>query len=200
MVNILGFEVVQEDAEHSLLKVSDDFGGTVELVNKYQEIGKQGVGTVHHIAFKIENGSEEAWIKTLTDAGYRPTEVKDRKYFKSIYFRERGGILIELATEGPGFLVDESVEDLGSNLLIPPHYVFIEDEIRDTLMPIEVREIDKLESYGYRDRYEFEILRKKEAIKKEILALKQKQKEESLSEEEQTRLEDLKVQLRNVTV
>lgn len=197
LTNVLGFELISEDDEVTQLKISDRLGGTLEIMNKYQEIGKQGVGTVHHIAFAIENGSEAEWIKKLENAGYRPTEVKDRKYFKSIYFRERGGILIELATEGPGFLVDETLEDLGTHLLIPPHYVFIADEIKETLMPITVREIDKLQSYGYRDRYEFEILRKKEAIKKEILELKKK---DELSDDEKERLESLKVQLRNVSV
>lgn len=198
LTDILGFELVDEDEENYLLKISDSIGGTIELAKKYNTLGKQGVGTVHHIAFSIDNDSGEAWISKLEEAGFKPTEVKDRKYFKSVYFREKGGILIELATFKPGMLVDESVEDLGSNLLIPPHFESIEEEIKETVMPIEVREVNELIGYGYRDRYEFEILRKKESIKKQILQLKNIQKSRDLSIEEVDELEDLKNSLRDV--
>lgn len=198
LTKVLGLNLTDEDEETYLFSGSNAFGKTVELQKNYQEIGKQGVGTVHHIAFMIENGSEEAWLKHLFDSGYHPTEIKDRKYFKSIYFREKGGILIELATEGPGFTVDESVEELGTTLLIPPHFTHLKENIEQVIMPVSEREINKLQGYGYRNKYEFDLLQKKEAIKHEILTLKKKEHDETLSDEERKELQELKEQLRNV--
>lgn len=198
LTDILGFELIDEDEENYLLKSANGIGGTVELAKKYHTLGKQGVGTVHHIAFAIDDETGDAWVSKLENAGFRPTEVKDRKYFKSVYFREKGGILIELATFSPGMLVDESVENLGSTLLIPPHFESIEKEIKETVMPVEVREVNELIGYGYRDRYEFEILRKKEAIKREILKLKNLEKQRDLTLDENKELKDLKDSLRNV--
>ena len=131
---IFNYEVVSENDEAVLLQVSEDLGGTLEIIKEKVELGQQGVGTVHHLALSIDNGDEDAWVSKLQAAGYRPTEVKDRKYFRSIYFREKGGILIELATVKPGVLVDESEENLGSELLIPPHYEIIREEIEATIM------------------------------------------------------------------
>ena len=71
----------------------------------------------------------QAWLERLTELGLQPTEVQDRKYFKSVYFRMPDGMLIEIATDGPGFLVDEPAESLGEGLALPP---WLEPE-RETL-------------------------------------------------------------------
>jgi glyoxalase family protein len=85
--------------------------------------GRQGIqsaGTVHHIAFRTENTSTQLEIqKILMDKGYHVTEVKDRNYFKSIYFREPGGVLFEIATDEPGFAIDEDEAHLGELLKLP---------------------------------------------------------------------------------
>lgn len=84
--------------------------------------GRDGIGTVHHIAFAV--GNEESLISKrnqLTEIGLQPTEVIDRTYFKSVYARTPGGILIELATNGPGFAVDEPHDLLGQKLCLPQH-------------------------------------------------------------------------------
>lgn len=67
---------------------------------------------------------------------YDVTEVKDRHYFKAIYMKELGGVIFEYATEGPGFTIDESSENLGTNLMLPPMYEFKRDEIEAKLPPI----------------------------------------------------------------
>jgi glyoxalase family protein len=79
--------------------------------------GQLGAGTMHHIAFAIRNGEEHRWHELLTGAGLRPTPVIDRMMAKSIYFREPGGVLFELATDEPGFVL-EPVDRLGESLVL----------------------------------------------------------------------------------
>jgi glyoxalase family protein len=83
-------------------------------------IGWLGAGTVHHIAFRTPSDDQQlAWRRNLTDRGFRVTPVIDRTYFHSIYFREPGGILFEIATDPPGFTVDEPASQLGERLMLP---------------------------------------------------------------------------------
>jgi glyoxalase family protein len=80
-----------------------------------------GPGTTHHIAWRAaDDGEQLAWLDHVAELGLRPTTVQDRKYFHSIYFRMPDGMLIEIATDGPGFAVDEPPESLGSELSLPP--------------------------------------------------------------------------------
>ncbi|WP_425147955.1 VOC family protein [Deinococcus sp.] len=82
--------------------------------------GRFGAGSIHHVALRTVDDSEQAeYLSALRAAGYGPTPVQDRQYFHSIYFRERGGVLFEIATDAPGFAADESVERLGSHLMLP---------------------------------------------------------------------------------
>jgi glyoxalase family protein len=83
--------------------------------------GEWGVGSVHHIAWRVPDDAEEAAAqRRILEAGRRPTEVIDRFWFKSVYFTEPGGALFEIATDGPGFSVDESPAELGTTLVLPP--------------------------------------------------------------------------------
>ncbi len=83
--------------------------------------GRQGAGSIHHIAFRAaDDGAQAAWQRHLAAAGLGVTDVRDRQYFRSIYFREPNGVLFEIATDGPGFLWDEPIEALGSALRLPP--------------------------------------------------------------------------------
>jgi glyoxalase family protein len=89
-----------------------------------------GAGTTHHIAWRApDDAAEAAWRERLDELGLRPTEVLDRKYFRSVYFRMPDGVLIEIATDDPGFLVDEDAATLGDGLSLPP---WLEPE-RETL-------------------------------------------------------------------
>lgn len=85
--------------------------------------GELGTGIVHHVAFRTKDTkTQNAWREKLVKEGYDVTPIVDRQYFQSIYFREPGGVLFEIATEGPGFTVDESVGELGTSLKLPPQY------------------------------------------------------------------------------
>jgi glyoxalase family protein len=80
-----------------------------------------GAGTTHHLAWRCATDDDQvAWLTRLAELGLRPTPQQDRKYFKSVYFRMPDGILVEIATDGPGFLVDESPMRLGQALALPP--------------------------------------------------------------------------------
>jgi glyoxalase family protein len=83
--------------------------------------GRLGAGSVHHIAFRVANDEQQsAWREKLVSLGYGVSPVMDRIYFHSIYFREPGGVLFEIATEPPGFTTDETIDQLGTSLRLPP--------------------------------------------------------------------------------
>ena len=101
--------------------------------------GEESIGTVHHVAWRASDAAHQsAWREAVVKTGLNVTPVIDRYYFKSIYFREPGGVLFEIATDGPGFTVDETVENLGSSLSLPPWFQVRRDRLDVTLPPIVV--------------------------------------------------------------
>ncbi len=96
--------------------------------------GRRGRGTVHHVAWRTpDEATQQAWRDRLTGLGLEVTPVVDRHYFRSIYFREPGGVLFEIATEGPGFDVDQPVDELGEGLTLPPWLEDRREEIEAAL-------------------------------------------------------------------
>ncbi len=110
-------------------------GGRI-VYDAVESAGRPGAGTVHHVAWAIPLGDEEQWRERVAAAGARPTQVIDRFYFRSIYFREPSGVLFELATIGPGFTADEPLETLGEGLSLPPDYESHRDWLADVLTPL----------------------------------------------------------------
>jgi glyoxalase family protein len=96
----------------------------------------QGAGSVHHIAFATPPEGIEEWQRRVREAGAHPTGVIDRHYFLSVYFREPSGVLFEIATIGPGFTVDEPLEQLGEKLSLTPQFEHQRDQIEPTLTPL----------------------------------------------------------------
>jgi glyoxalase family protein len=98
-----------------------------------------GRGGVHHVAFRVpyDEAEYKAWHERLESAGFHTSGLVDRYYFRSIYFREPGGILFELATDGPGFTGDEDIEHLGERLSLPPFLEAQRAEIEARLHPLE---------------------------------------------------------------
>lgn len=116
-------------------------GKVIDLVQNQHGEGRFGKGTIHHIAFRVpDQETQAAWVDQLTHMGFSPTPVQERFYFKAIYFREKNGILFEIATDEPGFTADESIEDLGSSLMLPawyePHRTKIEQSLPELEAPI----------------------------------------------------------------
>jgi glyoxalase family protein len=100
--------------------------------------GLQGTGTIHHVAWRVpDDASQLAMHKLLADAGYEVSEVRDRYYFHSIYYREQGGILFEIATDVPGFSVDEPVASLGTALKLPQQFERARKQIETSLPPLQ---------------------------------------------------------------
>ena len=95
-------------------------GGWIALDRPPTERARQSAGTVHHVAWSTTDAEQREWLQRLTDAGVSNSGIIDRHYFHSLYFREPGGVLFELATEEPGFTVDGPVQDLGKRIVLPP--------------------------------------------------------------------------------
>ena len=155
LVNTMGMELHNKEGNRYRFKMAgDDFPGNFYdvVVDKDAEDGRQGSGTVHHIALRTPTDAEQKyWQRSLTDNGFSVTPIRDRKYFKSIYFNEPGGVLFEIATDPPGFTVDESYERLGRDLKLPDQYEPIRDEIEGRLPKLQVnrkRDADLLYNVG----------------------------------------------------
>jgi glyoxalase family protein len=102
-------------------------------------LGRIAGGSVHHIAFRARDGEEQRqWREKLVDLGYNVTPVIDRVYFHSIYFREPGGILFEIATDPPGFTLDENFNELGQTLRLPPWLESARAQIEKNLPAIKL--------------------------------------------------------------
>jgi len=139
MTDHLGFRQVDEAENRVRLAAGD--GGPGNLVDVMDASGfprsGTGVGTVHHIAFRVpDEGAHLAVREEVAGLGYDVTPVLDRNYFRSIYFREPGGVLFEIATDGPGFTGDEDPEHLGERLSLPPFLEGRREEIEARLNPI----------------------------------------------------------------
>jgi glyoxalase family protein len=114
----------------------DSRGGFYTYDESPEERGLQGAGTVHHIAWASQIDEHEKWREKAIGAGASPTPVIDRFYFRSIYFREPSGVLFEIATLGPGFTVDEPLENLGEKLSLPPAFEHLREQVEPNLRPI----------------------------------------------------------------
>jgi glyoxalase family protein len=111
-------------------------GGRYLLEPAPDRRGLQGAGTVHHVAFGTTVAEHPDWYERIRDAGVHSSPVIDRHYFHSIYFREPGGVLFEIADDGPGFTVDVPLEELGSKVILPPRLEPHRAEIEANLTPL----------------------------------------------------------------
>jgi len=138
---VLGFTLRSE--KHGRFRFGVDDGGagkTVEVVIDPDGLdGRQGHGSVHHIAFRVPSEEIQATLRTRAlELGLRASEVRNRDYFKSVYFREPGGVLFEIATDGPGFTVDEPFESLGTVLRLPKQFEDSRSQIKRALPKLEL--------------------------------------------------------------
>jgi glyoxalase family protein len=112
-------------------------GGWIAFDPAPAERGRQSAGTVHHIAWGTYDADLQSWIDRVAQAGVANSGYVDRHYFHSLYFREPGGVLYELATQEPGFLVDGlSVEELGTKVILPPFLESRRAQIEQVLTPL----------------------------------------------------------------
>ena len=137
----MGFRKAAEDGK--LARFETGGGGPESIldviVSPDGPHGHESIGTVHHVAWRADDDAhQKAWRDALTREGLTVTPVIDRYYFKSIYFRTPGGVLFEIATDGPGFTVDEAPEALGSTLSLPPWFQVQREQLDISLPPIVV--------------------------------------------------------------
>lgn len=136
----LGMHPADEDTPHARFHIGGASHAPWVEVRRSDGQSRRGIGpgTVHHVAFCVaDENALRAWRDQLIADGTNVTDVRDRMYFKSIYFREPGGVIIELATLGPGASVDEAVDELGGSLRLPPWLEPQRDEIVRSLPPID---------------------------------------------------------------
>ena len=138
---ILGFR--QSDSAGNrhrfLIGTGNDEAAIDIVVDPAAPYVRQSAGSVHHIAWRVADfEAHEEWYKHVTGNGLSSSDIIDRFYFHSIYFREPGGILYEIASDNPGFTVDEPLESLGSKLVLPPWYEVQREKIESSLPPIVI--------------------------------------------------------------
>jgi glyoxalase family protein len=137
LTSVLGFQQVA--SENGWTRYGCPGGPGVIDVRDAPEArrGAWGVGAVHHLAWRVEDDGHQLDVRTRVEgAGANPTTVIDRFWFKSVYFKEPGGVLFELATDGPGFSVDEATEHLGESLVLPPWLEAHRAAIEQALPPL----------------------------------------------------------------
>jgi glyoxalase family protein len=143
IVNVLGYKLVKSENNHHIYEnESAEFAKYLDLFSmpNWPE-GRPGAGTVHHVAFRAKDDETELKIREkVTELGLQPTQVIDRNYFHSVYFREPNEILFEIATDKPGFLIDEDIDKLGSSLKLPPQYEHARERIKGFLPPLHTNE------------------------------------------------------------
>lgn len=140
LVDTLGFRQISEDGPIRRLAAGDGGPGTIVDVRTTGGFvpGQPGAGTVHHVAWRVRDDEEQLQLRsTIIARGYDPTPVIDRSYFRSVYFREPGGVLFEIATDGPGFAIDEPVDSLGEHLMLPAQHEPHRPEIEAVLPAID---------------------------------------------------------------
>lgn len=135
-----GLRKVAEDGPRTRYAAGNGIGQQVDLETRPSEqVGRNGAGVVHHIAWRTpDDAQQNEWRDALLTLGLEVTPVMDRQYFHSIYFREPGGILFEIATDAPGFQIDEPRERLGQQLRLPPWYESRRAEIERVLPPLHI--------------------------------------------------------------
>jgi glyoxalase family protein len=147
LTETMGFrKVSQRDGRSRFAVGSGGLGSFVDVLSLPGiPNGAVGVGTVHHVAWRTpDNEQQNSWRTKLVGSGLNVTPVIDRKYFHSIYFHEPGGVLFEIATDPPGFTVDEAVQQLGSRLSLPPWLEPRRDEIQHTLPRVRVPTVARI--------------------------------------------------------
>jgi glyoxalase family protein len=153
----IGYKMIKNEGNRFRFQIEDSKSTNITgaktidvLCLPYTPYGTIGIGTVHHIAFRTPSDENQKSIrKNIIKTGLNPTPVIDRTYFHSVYFREPGGVLFEIATDPPGFTVDQKVEDLGKKLMLPKWLEPVRERLEKVLPKLELsksKDIQKKEN------------------------------------------------------
>jgi glyoxalase family protein len=145
LIETLGYRLVHEMGDRFRFalpgEAGEGAGKIIDLIRRPgSPPGRLGTGSVHHIAFRVSDEAQQnAWRIKILELGYDVSPIMDRVYFRSIYFREPGGVLFEIATDPPGFATDENVRELGTSLCLPPWMEGSRPKIEQILPMISLR-------------------------------------------------------------
>ncbi|MGE0494012.1 MAG: VOC family protein [Vulcanimicrobiota bacterium] len=138
LLELFGFAKLGEEGARSRYQLANSTTQLEVLEAPDLPRASGGAGSVHHIALRVADDEAQLWWRErLLEAGYQVTPVVDRNYFHSVYFRGPGGVLFELATDPPGMLIDESLDELGTNLMLPPQHERLRELLEQRLPPLE---------------------------------------------------------------
>lgn len=140
LLRFMGYEAIETRGDVTRMKIADGGNGAdiidIEVMPS-ANLAQQGGGSVHHIAFAVEDRAAQADVRRqLLDTGYQVTPVIDRDYFYAIYFRTPGGVLFEVATNEPGFTRDEELAELGTSLQLPKQHEHLREKLKTILPPL----------------------------------------------------------------
>ncbi|MFS0634947.1 ring-cleaving dioxygenase [Mesobacillus foraminis] len=136
---VLGLECLGQEEGFLRFKSAPALGNIIDIKLTPSVRGLMGAGTVHHLAWRAKDEENlMSWRTLLQEKGYHPTEIRDRNYFKAVYFHEQGGILFEIATDLPGFTVDEPEVELGKKLMLPSWLESKREELEGILPAVGV--------------------------------------------------------------
>lgn len=136
---LFGFKETAAEGNRTLCQTNAPVGQSVIIETTEPQRGQSGRGIIHHVAFRAEDQEELGRLRQkVQELGFQPTPIIDRHWFKSVYFRESGGVLFEMATDGPGYDVDEDPDHLGEKLILPPWLESRRKEIEQTLPELEL--------------------------------------------------------------
>jgi catechol 2,3-dioxygenase-like lactoylglutathione lyase family enzyme len=147
LAETMRFRQVGEEENRLRLESGSDGLGTVVELRRAPGFwrGTDGAGTVHHVAFRAaDDAAQAARHEEIRRLGVAVTDVRDRTYFRSIYFREPGGVLYEIATDGPGFTVDESLAELGTSLKVPARFEAMRERLEVALPPLRLPQAEAM--------------------------------------------------------
>lgn len=137
---VFAFEEIAADGNFRLFEVGEGGNGARVIIEERTDLpaGRQGYGTVHHVAFRVDNRAElDEWQERLERVGFQTSGYVNRYFFESLYARVAPGILFEFATDGPGFMGDEPYETLGEKLSLPPFLEPKREQIEAAVRPID---------------------------------------------------------------
>ncbi|HEX2487035.1 MAG TPA: hypothetical protein VHJ57_00445, partial [Nitrososphaeraceae archaeon] len=143
ILNELGYKMIENEGNRFRFQNTDSKSTGAKVLDvlclPYTHPGLIGIGTVHHIAFSTSSDENQILVrKSIIKKGLNPTPVIDRTYFHSVYFREPGEILFEIATDPPGFTIDQKIEDLGRKLMLPTWLEPLRESLEKVLPKIEL--------------------------------------------------------------
>nr|WP_245188656.1 VOC family protein [Halarchaeum rubridurum] len=138
VLDTLGYDLLTQDGERVRYRASGDVGAVVDILERDVPFGREGAGVLHHVAVRVADEADlHEWRDLFAERDLRVSRVKDRHVFHSLYVRDSGGILFELATDGPGVGVGQDPDALGEALVLPGRYAEDRDLVESQLPALD---------------------------------------------------------------